>query len=248
MAIRIYNDGEHPAGFIGIRVARYVGTQYKQKYFNFRNRDKSFVTLEQERQYLKQARELDKTWQAQSEAIQYQKRVSNSHITSDPMNALGITGLTLVINRDRNRRLIKGRPIRPSDYIYFYAGFRVGNGLGRYKCNQVFKIDRWGYSDTWARAVECWAKRYHIQDEDKREVLLRCPDPDRFKLLRRHLNEKGWNIPVEVLHSVYAEQREALKAQRGLQDPKQDALYQQLQRERDRFERMQAVNQHSLTG
>jgi hypothetical protein len=164
-----------------------------------------------------------------SKEYQYQKLITQNHPCCGPMSGLGFTGITLMIEYDRDPKHHRGRSVRPSDYIYFYAAFRVGRA--QHNRDKTFAIKRFGYQAAWQRAVDCWAERYEIRDKDKARILANIPSPDRFKALRRYLNGKGMQIPVSVLTPVYEEQRDALRARRLAKIDLKTALEQ----ERDAF-------------
>lgn len=65
MAIMIYNEGDHPMGYIGIRVVVNGSSRvYKQKYFCFRKKGGGWVSMAQEKKLLKEAKELEAEWKA----------------------------------------------------------------------------------------------------------------------------------------------------------------------------------------
>jgi hypothetical protein len=70
--------------------------------------------------------------------------------------------------------------------------------------------------------VKFWGVQHEILSGDVQRVLTNPPLPDQFKALRRHLNtEHGYDISVQTLSSVFAEQRGELlqkKAAKKLQN------------------------------
>ncbi len=54
MAIRVYQEGEHPSGFIGIRVTRSFGGKYRQNYFSFR-KSGGFISVKEQKALMQQA-------------------------------------------------------------------------------------------------------------------------------------------------------------------------------------------------
>lgn len=71
------------------------------------------------------------------------------------------------------------------------------------------------FSTVWKEAVDRWAREYSILSEDHDRILACRPEPERFKDLRRQMNEnEGCSIPVEALSPVFREQREAIAKQR----------------------------------
>lgn len=202
MALYVYNDGDHPAGFIGVRVVWTVDGQYLQKYFNFRTRDKkAFVSRCEEKALIEQAKDLERRWQQQSARIQYQRLLTENHANTLPFQGLGFTGITLMIHRDADYRRIFHRPLKKADFPYFTPGFRVART--KTQRDLFFNIHKLGLDRAWRDAVNCWAKRNGVKPKDKQRILTeKRPSRDQFKQLRRHLNKQGWDIPIVVVNGI----------------------------------------------
>ncbi|QCF28099.1 hypothetical protein soil367_18675 (plasmid) [Hydrocarboniclastica marina] len=94
-------------------------------------------------------------------------------------------------------------------------GYLVTRGSG--SSDRFFPIldEQWRISEAWAMAINFWAELHAIRDQDRLAKLEETPSPDRFKQLRRYLNEQGKDIPTEALGPVYREQREALAREKA---------------------------------
>lgn len=91
MSITVYNDGDHPAGFIGIRVSVMVELDHRQKYFSFRNKQSrtGFVTTATENQLMREARELEGKWLIE----QAEREKSRKVLTRDCVNDSSATAV-----------------------------------------------------------------------------------------------------------------------------------------------------------
>lgn len=213
MSVRIYKDGEHPAGFVGVRVVRTIGSQrdYRQKYFNFRDPDnrKAFVSLEQEQKIIAEARALDEKWAKAAEKKRLTKSLTCNHANATNASGLGFEGITLGIHTKIKQRVLKrdGRRVTYENYQVFFC-VNLCRPAKRFPISELNT-----YSNAWRAAVNGWADLKGVSQKIRQEKLNNPPHPDRFKALRRYLNRRGHNVPPSVLRWVYAEQRRALKNQ-----------------------------------
>jgi hypothetical protein len=194
MAIRYYAPGDHGSGFIGFRVTVVFNKNYRQSYFSTsraENHNESDVHF----RYEKLKAELQEaTWQADSFLHQYRVFVSQNHSTTKPFRGVGVHGITCHFFRDRRNS--------------WQAAFNVQPSTGHPK---TFTFCSRSFTETWIAAVEFWAEQHGILNDDTQRVLTSPPLPAQFKELRRHLNnEHRYDIPVETLSPVFAEQREEI--------------------------------------
>lgn len=205
MGIAYYSFDEHDSGFVGFRVTRGFGGDYRQAYFStyfakYQSDEDKYFRYQRLRAEYQEAE-----WEAESLWYQYQQFVTTSNRTSKPWRGLGIHGITAMFAR-------------------YYGGtyqpcFSV-NRPGKPQKRFMFKFHR--YSEAWALAVDLWARENGILEEDRIRVLNNPPPPEHFKQLRRQMNDhEGFDIPVEALGPVFEEQREQLAHQK-LQQRSQD--------------------------
>jgi len=202
MALQIYNDGEHPAGYIGIRVAWNLDGQYVQRYFNFRTPDrKGFISRSEEKRLIEKAKAQEAKWRAQAAKIKYQRILNENHPNTLPFQGLGFTGITLMIRWDTDYRRLAHYPPTKADFTYFTPVLRVvcSARIG----DQYFNINKLGLDGAWRGAVDCWATHFAVKPKDKQRILIeKRPSVDQFKQLRRHLNKQGWEIPLQVVNRI----------------------------------------------
>ncbi|MGB1478638.1 MAG: hypothetical protein ACPG9R_12705, partial [Marinobacter salsuginis] len=134
-----------------------------------------------------------------------------------------------------------------------FCGITLGIGTARNTAREVcyFSVNKRGaatkfyideqssLSQAWKWAVKHWGEVYDIRPKDVVQKLTRVPHPDRFKTLRKHMNDhEGQDFPTSVLHHVYAEQRGRLETQKvrettkgRLDEDELLAMYANLQRQ-----------------
>lgn len=199
MAIRVYQEGEHPSGFVGIRVTRSFGGKYRQTYFSFR-KSGGFLTAREQKVLLQQAEALEEQWKAESVQAKYLSRLTEAHPNTKPHRSVGVEGITAEFAVDNSG----------PERVYYYPGFRVSQPGVKSGAARHIRFSMYGYSGAWDMAVELWAERYSILPKDKKRILKNIPDPNQFVALRRQMNKEGHDIPTTALGSVFAERRSAV--------------------------------------
>lgn len=203
MTVSYYNRGDHPGGFVGFRVNRSPIKGFKQTYFGTSHiaqqsdRDVRCKCLRLKAEYY------DAAWAAEVLLAQYRKFVSENHPTTDPIRGVGVHCITASFTVDRRGK--------------WQAVFLVAKSSNKERRRGAREVTfrTQNFSKAWREAVEVWAQEHGILAEDKQRVLATPPSPEKFKLLRRKLNdESAADIPIEALSPVFAEQRSLLANQR----------------------------------
>jgi len=195
MGIKIYNDGEHGGGFIGIRVYRMVGHQLRQKYLSYRTRKfgRTFCTESEARRLLEIAERLDQQWareQKERARIRQLECLFNDHPNS--IEKTGITGIRPVIICETRY----DRPRKDNGYYRYYAlGFRVCYNSRA----KVFIITGNHYKIAWARAVAFYKAQVKIPRSTYLNLLAAMPDPMVFGEIRVRKIKAAHNIPAQIL-------------------------------------------------
>lgn len=214
MAVIYYGPGEHPAGFIGFRVTAGFNGDFYQRYFSTLAAEKQadedvyFLSrrLESELQ--------DLEWQRDSLLYRYERFVTANHANTQPERGVGVHGITAAFNRQGRSR--------------WQACFKVARSQRGEASRQPAKVFTFSnpYSKVWEEAVTFWAEEHGVRSTDLERVLKNSPDPEQFKRLRRQMNEEqGYDIPVEALSPVFAEQRHMLAQQRAVLKAKEMKLH-----------------------
>ena len=189
MAVYEYNEHDHPGQYQGLRVARRVGGEYRQRYFPFRHPDGRYLSLAEERALRAEAEALDRQWAV--ELVEARERqIADARPTARAIHATGVRGISAVFLNDRKHRA--GRYI-----TYYTPAFRVHGSEGGRRFYRAFRIPTLGYAGAWAEAVRFYAKAKGL----KRWAHLRRrqPDPLVFVRVRAHMMAHGHAIPLEKL-------------------------------------------------
>jgi hypothetical protein len=199
MAISYYEKGELSSGFHGWRVVATIRRKRYQKYFSL-NRHNTRIPQEIWHRYQEtRARYYEARWMARSAAIQYLDFINSDHPTTRPHRGAGFHGVTLGIGTGRNTA---------HEVCYFSVSKRGA-------ATKFYIDERLSLSQAWEKAVCHWAEVHEIRPKDVTQKLKVVPSPDRFKALRKYMNDhEGHDFPVSVLHHVYAEQRGNLEKQK----------------------------------
>lgn len=195
MAISFYEKGELSSGFHGWRVVATVRGKRYQRYFSLKRPSPRIDESLWFRYQNLRARYYEARWMARSAAVQYLDFIHTEHPTTRPHRGVGFHGITLGIGRDSRCH---------TDQCYFSV-----NARGR--SSRVWINENRTLTQAWHRAIELWGEAFDIRAKDIAEKRAAVPVPGQFKVLRKQLNEhEGADLSVDVLHHVYAEQRDEL--------------------------------------
>jgi len=199
MAISFYEKDELSSGFHGWRVIATIRGKRYQKYFSLK-RPNTRVTQEFWHQYQeKRARYYEARYMARSAAIRYLDFINKEHPSTRAHRGVGFCGITLGIGTGR---------ATAREVCYFSVNKR-GAAVRFYIDEQL------SLSQAWEEAVKHWGEIHQIRPKDVALRLKRIPHPDRFKALRKQMNDhEGQDFPASVLHHAYAEQRGKLETQK----------------------------------
>ena len=191
MSIYEYNEGDHPGGFLGLRVTVSINGNVKQKYFRFKKNHHEYISLVEEKALRKKAAKLHNEWmklqkQAQAEAkkVEYFKHKRQSVYNT------GIQGISMRFIIDKKWRQNQWK-------IYYTPAFRIQGMENKKKYLKTFYITDKSYSDAWIEAVIYFCKVKNIDDISP--FLEKIPDKNRFKEIRRYMIKQGHNIPLSKL-------------------------------------------------
>jgi hypothetical protein len=205
MAISFYEEGELSSGFHGWRVVATIRGKRYQKHFSLKRPN---IRISQELWHKYQetrARYYEARYMARSAAVQYLDFIGKEHPTTRPHRGVGFHGITLGIGNGKSTS---------QDTCYFSVNKR-GSATKFYIDEQTT------LSQAWEQAVRYWGEAFDIRPKDVARKLTQVPGPDRFKLLRKQLNEReGCDYQASVLHHVYAEQRSELAKQKAQETTK----------------------------
>ncbi|WP_193076017.1 hypothetical protein [Pseudomonas sp. FME51] len=205
MAVTYYGPGEHPTGFVGFCVTTGLGGDFCQHHYStlaaMEQTDEDVIFLS--RRLEAELRELE--WQRDSLQHRYERFVTEDPANTRPERGVGVHGITTAFTRQGRGNWWP---------CFKVARFQKEGAARQYA--RVFVFSK-PYSEVWEETVMFWAQEHGIRAPDLSRVLNSPPDPEQFKRLRRQMNEEeGYDIPVDALSPVFAEQRSKLARQRAV--------------------------------
>jgi hypothetical protein len=163
MAIFEYNDGDHPGGFIGLRVAVSVDGETKQEYFSFKD-----VSLEEEARLTRLAHKLNSKW------LRYQRTAKNKRDreatpgTRDAPHATQVKGISF-----KNVPCKKIRGGKEKTYYYPELILHISHEGETLTKRYSVRKDGSNLASQWEAAIRALAKHKHLTRW--RHLLERCP-------------------------------------------------------------------------
>ncbi|WP_339806740.1 hypothetical protein [uncultured Marinobacter sp.] len=139
-------------------------------------------------------------WSMRAAALSYLDFMRTEHPGTGSFRGVGFQGITLgigTIGRDT------------SDQCYFQVD-APGKPI------RIAITEQQTLSVAWQKAVALWGEVFDIRPKDIADKQQHVPAPEQFKRLRKHLNEETRaDLPVGVLHHVFAEQRTELERKKS---------------------------------
>tara|TARA_R110002124_G_scaffold128157_19_gene288732 strand:+ start:28345 stop:28929 length:585 start_codon:yes stop_codon:yes gene_type:complete len=186
MAVFFYGEGEHPAGFIGYRVATTLGNakEYRQEYFALSEYSPSKAS--------KLAHKLDKLWR--DDAI---SEIRNNLLTTKRANA----GAGYIVQGFR-ASLRVGRGRKPEHRTYITPSFIVtipGYGKGQ----KEFSIRKLGFDYAYQEAVNFYSKLHNLTIAETSLLMKLKPNQKLFTFtLRLDLLKKGTIVTEAYIKNI----------------------------------------------
>jgi len=178
--IHVYQENEHPSGFVGIRVAVKVGQDYRQQYFNFWDREKGkWKSKAEQARLLKQAKAMEAGWkQESSELLRKARLMPGCTRTAKRQIAFGFTYQLKVEKKNR----------RGKTEVFVYPAFSVFlTGQKRYRVFYISKDKQ--AEDTFKAALDLYAELKSLSASEKRSI--KAPTANDWKAARRDLLKSG---------------------------------------------------------
>jgi len=186
VSIREYLPDEHQAGFIGLRLVVKVGSDYRQKYFSFRNK-----TDEEKDALRKTAQKLNAEWNMERTLTQSIKerecreirRTSSAYTT-------GVSGVKM--------KFVRYHKIRAGEKRAYYTPyFKVSGSTKTVRFDKLFNIKQLGYDMAWHKAISFYAEKKGFSSFS--HLLERKPPVEQFYVIYRHQVSLGHQIPLRRL-------------------------------------------------
>jgi hypothetical protein len=191
MTVYQYNEGDHPAGFIGLRVAVMVNGNHKQKYFNFaiRGTNYTFHSLEERNEMLLKAKALDQTWLYQKEA-QATTREGKAKERRPTLYSTGVSGIKMKFVKTKRQR-------KSGERIYYTPSFVVAGSNNSRKFGKNFNILTQGYQKAWISAVLYYMINKNLTPA--KDITKRLPPVEKFMVIFIEEHKNGGEIPKHRL-------------------------------------------------
>lgn len=185
MSVMFYDKGEHPAGFVGFRVVRTIGTEkdYRQKYYGLT--EYSYQRAEA------LAYKQDEAWAIEAKSVLKDARINKIR---------GSGGEHIIANGLRAAFLVERKVRGGETRSYINPAFMVKlPGYG--KADKAFRIGKTGYRQAYAKAVIFFCKIHDYDNEVRRDLLEKMPAPSVFLVdLARNLKENGHEVDMHDLY------------------------------------------------
>ncbi|MBF8643076.1 hypothetical protein [Pseudomonas luteola] len=175
MAVMFYGEGEHPAGFIGCRVATTLGeeSEFRQRYFGLSEYSPA--------QAHSLAESLNRKWRTEAEAVKRARGLRQGRPKGGP--GVLAMGFRAAFKVERGRKGHYGTYITP---CFVVANSGYGKGEAR------FLTSVHGFDGAFAAAAEHYCKVYSLNDEERKILLAKKPSRDLFvHTLRLGLLKRG---------------------------------------------------------
>jgi len=185
VSVKIFNEGDHKQGLIGILVKRRVAGIDHVKYFPFR-RYGHYITLKEERDLYDRACKLDLKWQrAQLAAKKKRDKARLGRNTKFASNT-DVLGVSAYYRMDKR-----------CGKMFYTAVFKTQGTTDNCRYNNSFQINKFGFDGAWTEAVKFYAKQKGIRKYQ--HLIDRKPDMSIFKHVAKHLKKKGHTIPAKSI-------------------------------------------------
>lgn len=186
MSIREYLQGEHNAGFIGLRIVVKVGSDYRQKYFSFRNKS------EEEKEKLKKtAQAINSEWNMERTLTQSIKERECKEIRrTSSAYTTGVSGVKMKFVRYHKFRAGEKR-------AYYTPYFKVSGSTKNVRFDKLFNIKQLGYDMAWHKAVMFYAEKKGMSSYS--HLLERKPPVEQFYVIYKYQVSLGHEIPLRRL-------------------------------------------------
>jgi len=152
-----YDEYDHPAGFIGLRVNVSIDGKVKQKYFSLRERPGVWVSLEKELKLIKQADNLNKKWRNQQAKA---KRENNRNaIPRKSSHTTKVRGISMMASFERKHRcgVVK-------IYHYIVLSIHISHQGERFATTIRLKKDGSNLVAAWRKAVDLLCKKKKMRN------------------------------------------------------------------------------------
>ncbi len=166
-----YNEYDHPAGFVGLRVSVSVNGKVKQKYFTFHKRPGEFVSLAREKIIIKKADKLNDKWTKQQAKARLINR--KNAISSGSKNTTRVRGISLIASFDKKK--VDGVE---KNYPYVAFSIHVSHEGENFATTIRLQKDGSNLRSAWKKAVDFVCEKKELKNNN--EFYKRTPTREEF--------------------------------------------------------------------
>jgi len=186
VSIREYLPGEHNAGFIGLRIVVKVGSDYRQKYFSFRNK-----TDEEKEALMNTAKRINAEWNMERTLTQSIKERECKEIRrTSSAYTTGVSGVKMKFVRYHKFRAGEKR-------AYYTPYFKISGSTNNVRFDKLFNIKQLGYDMAWLKAIMYYAEQKNMSSYS--HLLERKPPIEQFYVIYKYQVSLGHEIPLRRL-------------------------------------------------
>jgi len=186
LSIREYLPGEHNAGFVGLRIVVKVGSDYRQKYYSFRNKSD-----EEKAKLMATAQALNAEWNMERTLTQSIKERECKEIRrTSSAYTTGVSGVKMKFVRYHKFRAGEKR-------AYYTPYFKVSGSTKNVRFDKLFNIKQLGYDIAWNNAVAYYAGKKGLSSYS--HLLERKPPVEQFYVIYKYQVSLGHKIPLRRL-------------------------------------------------
>lgn len=186
MGLMIYGSGDHGAGFIGVRIAKMIDCEHRQKYFNFRNAE-GHASKKEQKEIIKKAQKLLDQWENEHVRLLRAQKVGTLSTGRRVSSTLGARGITASFSTSINQQGKK----------YYHPTITVRGGNIKYK--STFFIRTQGYDEAYKQALKDYVARHSLSPYHKKKLQKYSEPHKAFENVRLRVNKKGYNITTEQM-------------------------------------------------
>ncbi len=180
MSIREYLEGEHKAGFIGLRVVVNISGTYKQKYYSFKKLSEEQITKKRA-----EAESINNEWNMQRKlAVFKNNKDSKERRRTSSAFKTGVSGIKL-------KFIVNNKANNPKKY--YTPVFVVDGSEKSVKFCTHMNILTLGYDMAWIKAVEYYAEKKGIHSTS--HLHRRKPPVEQLLVAKKHQESLGHVIP-----------------------------------------------------
>jgi hypothetical protein len=195
MSIKEYGPGEHPSGFIGIRLSVTIAGESNQRYFTFKDKaSPSGIISDAEQEALRlEANSAHDDLIEKRNAYQASARISSGFASKPFKKMEGPAGISFTFSR-QVQEIADGNEVERHYPCIDISLSKVG-GTSR----RVFITKNRTLDEAWLEVADLYAEIHELSDEQRIELEIHKPSAETFMSVYRDLTRKGADISEAIM-------------------------------------------------